>query len=216
MRNMIKRTILLLTALMTITIAQTQSIQLNDSAWFRNGPYCAYVKSLAMAPSNPNVLYLGTLATGLYKTLDGGETWTSCSTGNLPVYEDTLNNSWSFPCWWFGDYYPIEDIAVDPSNENHLWISTLERGLFESTNGGNTWQKANETLPGTLAVNVIHINPQNPDDILLGTGKYFTPGSPQNGGLYRTLDGGNSYQKIASPLYSTLTDININSKETNV
>jgi photosystem II stability/assembly factor-like uncharacterized protein len=192
-----KNFVLLLTAAITLSLQlNSQTIQLEDTNWYRNGPYSAYVKSLAMAPSNSNVLYLGTYATGIYKTTNGGETWSYCKTENLPVYEDTLNNSPTLPCWWFGDYYPIEAIAIDPGNENHLWVSALERGLFESTDGGESWQKANETLPDTLAVNLIHINPQNPDDILLGTGQYFTVGSPQNGGPYRTLDGGNAWSLI--------------------
>lgn len=191
--------IFIITAIITASLkVVSQTIQLVDTNWFRHGPYCADVKSLAMAPSNPNVLYLGTYASGVYKTTNGGETWTFCSTENLPVYEDSLANSPSLPCWWFGDYYPIEAIEVHPQDENHLWISTLERGLFESINGGYSWQKANESLPDTLAVNLIHINQQNPDDILLGTGKYFTSGSPQNGGLYRTLNGGNSWSLVNS------------------
>ncbi|MDD3744465.1 MAG: T9SS type A sorting domain-containing protein [Lentimicrobiaceae bacterium] len=192
-----KLTFLISTILLSL-LTQSQNLNLNDKNWFRNGPYCAWVKSLALAPSNSAVVYLGTYSAGLYKTTNGGETWTFCSTANLPVYEDSLENSPSLPCWWFGDYYPIEAIAVHPQDENHLWISALERGLFESKNGGNSWQKANETLPDTLAVNLIHINPQNPDDILLGTGKYFTSGSPKNGGLYRTLDGGNSWNLFDS------------------
>ncbi|RLD59161.1 MAG: hypothetical protein DRJ05_06810, partial [Bacteroidetes bacterium] len=173
------------------------------------GPNCAYVISLAMAPSNPDVIYIGTFAGGVYKTTDGGETWVYCSTEILPQYEDSLDNSPSLPCWYFGDYYPIYDIAVNPQDENHVWIGVQERGLFESTNGGSSWQKANETLPDTLAVNLININPQNPDDIMLGTGRYFTVGSPQNGGLYRTFDGGNTWSLVEDLPHgnTTLDDI---------
>lgn len=193
-----KKLTILISAILLSIITQSQILSLNDTNWFRNGPFCAWVKSLALAPSNSTVVYLGTYSAGLYKTTNGGETWTFCSTENLPVYEDSLANSPSLPCWWFGDYYPIEAIAIHPEDDNHLWISTLERGLFESTNGGNSWQKANETLPDTLAVNLIQINSQNPDDILLGTGKYFTSGSPQNGGLYRSLNGGNTWYFVDS------------------
>lgn len=190
--------ILLITGIFISLFAQSQTILLSDTNWFRKGPFCAHIQSLAMAPSNPDVIYLGTYSVGLYKTNNGGETWTYCSTENLPAYKDTLSYSPTLPCWWYGDYYPIDAIAIHPQDANHLWISTLERGLFESTNGGNSWQKANETLPDTLAVNFININPQNPDDIFLGTGMYFTPGSLQNGGLYRTLDGGNTWNLIES------------------
>lgn len=151
-----------------------------------------------MSHSNPEVIYLGTYSTGIYKTTNGGENWIYCSTENLPAYEDSLDNSPTLPCWWFGDYYPIDAIAVDPLDENHLWTGTLGRGLLESTDGGESWQKANETLPDTLAVNFIYINPQDPDDVLLGTGNYFSGNSPQNGGVYRTLNGGNTWGLIDS------------------
>lgn len=127
-----------------------------------------------MAPSTSDVIYIGTYSGGVYKTVDGGETWIYCATEILPQYEDSLNYSPTLPCWYFGDYYPVYDVAVDPEDENHVWIGIQERGLFESTNGGSTWQKANETLPDTLAVNLIMINKQDPDDIMLGTGKSFS------------------------------------------
>ena len=188
-----KNYILLITGILIGLFSQSQTILLDDTKWFRMGPHCAYVISLAMAPSNPDVIYIGTYASGVYKTIDGGESWNYCSTEILPQYEDSLNNSPTSPCWYFGDYYPVYTVAVHPQDENHLWIGIQERGLLESTNGGLSWQKANETLPDTLAVNLIKINRQNHDDIMLGTGKYFTSGSPQNGGLYRSLDGGDTW-----------------------
>lgn len=198
MKFKLAKLLVLITITPLVVYAQSQVLQLYDTCWFRNGPNCANVKSLALAPSNPDVIYLGTYSAGIYRTRNAGASWSYCSTENLSLYEDTLTNSLTLPCWWFGDYYPIDAIAVNPIDENHLWISTLERGLFESTNGGDNWQKANESLPDTLAVNFIHINPQDPDDILLGTGKYFTPSSPQNGGLYRTLNAGYIWELIES------------------
>ncbi len=189
MRNLILPLIGMFICLFT----QSQTILIDETKWFREGPNGAYVLSLAMAPSNSDIIYIGTYAGGVYKTIDGGETWIYCSTEIIPQYEDSLDNSPTLPCWWYGDYYPIYDIAIHPQDENHLWIGTQGRGLFESTNGGNSWQKANETLPDILAVNLIKINQQDPDDIMLGTGKYFTVGSPQNGGVYRTFNGGDTW-----------------------
>jgi len=184
-----KNYILLITVILIGLFTQSQTILLDDTKWFRKGPHCAYVISLAMAPSNHDVIYIGTYSGGVYKTIDGGETWIYCSTEILPQYEDSLNNPPTLPCWYFGDYYPVYAVAVHPQDENQLWIGT-QRGLFESTNGGSTWQKANETLPDTLAVNLIKINLQDTDDIMLGTGKSFSGTCPPNGGMYRTFNGG--------------------------
>ncbi|MEZ5195837.1 MAG: hypothetical protein R2764_05410 [Bacteroidales bacterium] len=164
-----KNPILIIAGILFYVVAQTQSIIIDESKWHRDGPNCAKVQSLAMAPSNPDVLYMGTYSKGIYKTTNGGETWTYCSTDNLSVYGDTLDNSTNSPCWWFGDYQMVDAIAVDPEDENHIWAGTNETGLFESTNGGNSWQQANVTLPSLLSVNIISINPYDNDDILIGT-----------------------------------------------
>jgi|GEM_PF-1923001 len=179
-----KNLILLITAIVMSTFVHSQTISLNDTSWFRNGPFSAHVNALAISPSNPNVVYIGLYADGVYKSVNAGQSWTKCSTENLPVYEDSLTNNDPFlPCWWQGDFYPVYAVAVDPQDENHVWAGT--RGVFESVNGGNTWQKAGETLPDTVTFSFININPQNPDDILAGAN-----------GLYRTLDGGNSWTLI--------------------
>jgi hypothetical protein len=197
MYNAMKSSVLLLAGIIYNLLAYSQQGAQNNSHWYRNGPFCARIKSLAMAPSNPNVLYIGTYATGLYRTNNGGQTWDYCSTENLPAYEDTLFYTPGVPGWWHGDYYPVDAIAVDPEDENRLWIGSLGRGLFESSDGGNSWQKANATLPDTLAVNCIHINPIDPGDILLGTGKYDgCPGRLKNGGLYRSRNAGSTWQLV--------------------
>lgn len=168
----------------------------NDPFWYRHGPHCAHITALAMAPSNPNVIYIGTFSTGLYKTGNSGETWEFCSTENLPAYEDSLYFSPSQPGWWFGDYYPVNAIAVNPVNENNVWVGTFQNGLLVSYDGGNNWQKAHSSLPDTLKVSIIDINPNNPQDILLGAGIIATAGYPRNGGVYRTIDGGGTWQFI--------------------
>ncbi len=192
-----KSSVLLLAGIIYNLLAYSQQGAQSNSHWYRNGPFCARIKSLAIAPSNPNVLYLGTYATGLYRTNNAGQTWDYCSAENLPAYEDTLFYTPGVPGWWHGDYYPVDAIAVDPLDENRLWIGSLGRGLFESSDGGNSWQKANATLPDTLAVNFIHINPDDPGDILLGTGKYDgCPGRLKNGGLYRSRNAGSTWQLV--------------------
>ncbi|MBI9038964.1 MAG: hypothetical protein JEY97_12595 [Bacteroidales bacterium] len=183
---------LFITVIIISLNSQSQSIVLNDTNWFRNGPVSADVRALAMAPSNPEVIYIGTYSDGIYKTTNGGETWNYCSTENLPVYEDSLNNSETSPCWWFGDYYPVYAIAVEPQNENHVWVGT-HRGLLKSTDGGSSWQSVGGTLPDNFFVNFININSFNPNDIFIGTG----------GGFYRTINGGNSWDLFYSSYWVT-------------
>ncbi|NOR45772.1 MAG: T9SS type A sorting domain-containing protein [Candidatus Delongbacteria bacterium] len=168
--------------------------------WTRNGPYSAHVLSLAVAPSDSNVIYIGTLGDGVYKSTDMAENWMKCSTVNLPEWPDSLDNSPTLPCWWFGENYPINDIAIDPNNSEHLWIGFGSRGLFESSDGGNNWQRTDPSLPDTLDVDFIHVNSDNTDKIFTGAGGHnYNENQPlENGGLYYTENGGNNWALVDS------------------
>src|SRR3954453_7465930 len=103
-----------------------------------DGQAVASIGALEAAPSNPQILYAGTgesdirsdLATGdgVYKSTDGGQTWKNIG----------LN-----------DTHQISRIVVDPTNPNTVLVAALghayapndERGVFLSTNGGDTWEK---------------------------------------------------------------------------
>ena len=183
---------LILTLLITITLSAQK--------WTRNGPFSASVLSLAVAPSDSNVIYIGTYCDGVYKTIDGAENWSKCPTANLPEWPDSLDNSPTLPCWWFGEHYPINDIAIDPNDSEHLWIGFGSRGLFESLDGGNSWDRTDPSLPDTLDVDYIHVNNLNPDKIFIGAGNHnYNEGqSLENGGLYYTEDGGNNWALVDS------------------
>ncbi len=96
------------------------------------------IGAIAVAPSNPNILYVGTgesapredisFGDGIYKSTDAGRTWTHCG---LP------------------DSRHIAKILVDPSNPDivlaaalgHVYGPNAERGVFRSTDGGATWRR---------------------------------------------------------------------------
>jgi PKD repeat protein len=90
------------------------------------------VSSLAMDPSNPNVLYAGTgegffnsdslRGAGIFKTTDGGATWTQ-----LPA----SNNS---------NFYYVNRLAISPNNPQRVYAAT-RTGIFRSTDGGATWSQ---------------------------------------------------------------------------
>jgi len=189
---------LLLFSLLILRTTFAQNTYFDRQEWIRNGPFSAHVISLAIASSDTNIIYIGTYCDGVYKSIDGAENWFQCSTENLPTWEDSLDYSPTLPCWWFGDYYPVESIGIDPTNSEHVWIGTGGRGLFESNDGGNSWQKANETLPDSLDVDFIYINENDPDEIFIGAGTGFQVPPLDNGGLYHTIDGGTNWTLIDS------------------
>ena len=127
---------------------------------------------LAIAPSNPSVLYtiiedeITKGLKGVYKTTDAGSNWTQVSSTGI--------NSVAY-MWWFGK------IAVDPTNENIVYVPAFDS--HKSTNGGNSWSDV--FVGAHVDQHAIYIDPQNPNFVILGN----------DGGIYFSNDAGNSYTK---------------------
>ncbi len=160
------------------------------------------IGSIAVAPSNTDVIYVGTgegqqrpdLATGdgMYKSTDGGRTWTHLG---------------------LRDTHQIAHIIVDPKNPDRLFVAALghpygpndERGIFRSTDGGRTFQKVLYKDENTGGSDVA-FDPGN-SDILYATlwearqgpwenAAFSGPGS----GVYKSIDGGNSWRPLTTGL----------------
>lgn len=114
----------------------------------------------------------------------------------------TNNNGTSFtPVMDNSDTQNIGDIAVDWQNQT-IWVGTGENnssrssyagvGILKSTDKGVTWQ--NMGLADTHHIGRIHINPNNPDEVVLGAvGHLYTDNEAR--GVYKTTDGGKTWEK---------------------
>lgn len=120
--------------LFLILHAMSVSIQCGENSWSSLGPYGGDVREIVVHPENPNIIYASVLGSGLFKSSDGGVSWS--------LIKDAKIRS--------GGY----DIEFDPDNSNTMYFGTFD-GIFKTENGGSTWKK-------TLAVNLsldIEINP---------------------------------------------------------
>lgn len=137
---------------------------------------------VAGVPGDPKVYYAATAASGIWKSSDGGFTWT-CLTDDLPTST-------------FGA------IAVAPSDPNILYAGSGEanirgnvevgNGLYRSTDAGKTWKHVWKQ-EGQIGTIVVH--PRNPDIAYAAVlGKAFGP-NPQRG-IYRTTDGGVTWKRV--------------------
>lgn len=90
----------------------------------------------------------------------------------------------------------VTTIDVDPMNKNIIYIGSASGGVWKSENGGITWNPIFDDQT-TLSIGAIKINPQNGDEIWVGTGE----GNPRNslntgGGIYKSIDGGKSWKMM--------------------
>ncbi|MCK4596424.1 hypothetical protein KAU04_00240, partial [bacterium] len=132
-------------------------------------PNLTKVRTLAMAPDNPNILYAGGYV-GIDKTEDGGTNWSHID----------LN-------------YDVYALAVDPTNCDVVYGGTT-RGLLKSIDGGFTWESMNNGFPvDTVSgfhpwVRALAIDPVNPAVIYAGTYLGF-----YQYGLYKSTNAGSSW-----------------------
>ena len=155
------------------------------------------IGSIAIQQSNPSTVWVGTgegnprnsisLGEGMYKTIDGGKSWKRMG------LEKTRN---------------IHRIIVDPSNPNTVYAGAIgnpyaehpERGVFKTTNGGETWDKILFTNDTSGVADMI-MDPSNPNKLFVAMWQHRrTPWSLSSGGpgsgLYMTFDGGKSWKKL--------------------
>jgi len=159
------------------------------------------VGAVAVAPSDPDVIWVGTgeannmrsssWGTGVYKTADGGKTWSGAM---LPTSQH------------------IGRIVVDPRDPNVAYVAALgplwapggERGLYKTTDGGKTWVTTKAISPYTGFTDVV-MDPSNPDVLYAASEERerreygFLPAGPE-AGIFKTTDGAKTWTKLAEGL----------------
>ena len=163
----------------------------------------ASIGAIAVAPSAPDVVYVGTgectlrdsmgYGNGMYKSTDAGRSWSHIG------LDDTQH---------------IGRIAIDPRNPNvvfvaaigHLYAPSAERGVFRSVDGGKSWKKVLYKDENIGAVEVV-IDPANSNVIYAGLWNTrrppwytYRPSNGPGGGIFKSTDGGNTWKQLTSGL----------------
>ncbi len=166
--------------------ARTQDIPESAlaSMKFRHiGPLGNRVVAVAGVANDRFTYYAGAASGGLWKTEDGGVNW-------RPVFDDQIVHS-------------VGEVAVAPSDANVVWAGTGEpfirsnvsigNGVWKSTDAGESWTHMG--LEGTGRISRIIVHPKDPDIVYAAAiGHGYAP-QPERG-VYRTRDGGESWEKI--------------------
>ncbi|MCB0670175.1 MAG: hypothetical protein KDC80_30320 [Saprospiraceae bacterium] len=89
----------------------------------------------------------------------------------------------------------VRAIAVHPTDPNILFVGGVSGGIWKSTNGGASWTPLNDFLP-SLSVTSILIHPTGPDTMYLSTGEAFVVSTAPGAGIFKSIDGGDTWNLI--------------------
>ncbi len=152
------------------------------------------VNAVTIDPNNPQVIFACAASGGVWKSIDGGNTWNT-NTDNFPV----LGTS---------------DVAIDPANSNIVYLGTGDRdgldtygvGVYKSTNGGSTWEPSglfNNYESNALIINALEIAPTQSNIIFAGS----------NDGLYKSSDYGVNWHQVITG--SEIMEVKVNPENPN-
>jgi photosystem II stability/assembly factor-like uncharacterized protein len=141
------------------------------------------VDDIEVAPNDPRIIFVGSASGGVFRSRNAGVTWDA-------VFDRASALS-------------IGDIAIAPSDPSVVWVGTGEAnnrqsstwgdGVYRSLDGGTTWQ--NVGLRETQSIGRVVIDPRDPNVVFVAAvGHLYGPNEER--GLYRTRDGGKSWQKV--------------------
>jgi len=179
---------------------RTDDAGLTWRSLFDKGP-AASVGAVAVAPSDPKTLYIGTgqpeprydvtAGYGVFKSTDGGATWTDLG------LKDTryIGRIW---------VSPSDANTVLVGAQGHFFGESEARGVYRSTDGGKTWAQTLKLGPWTGVVDLAS-DPKAPNVIFAAAWEahqypwqsYFTPVSGQGSGVYKSLDGGVTWMRLS-------------------
>src|SRR5580765_4512545 len=154
--------------------------------WRPIGPFRGgRTKAITGVPSQPNVFYMAAVNGGVWKTTDFGRTWT-------PIFDDQPTGS-------------IGAIAVAPSDANVIYVGSGEGlarpdlsvgdGIYKSTDAGKTWTHLG--LRDAQQIPYIIVDPRNANRLFVAVlGHPYGPNEER--GVYRSTDGGATFQKVLS------------------
>lgn len=194
----------------------TSQLIADENSWSTNGPSGASVYSIELHPQNPQIIYIGTIQNGIYKTTDGGNVWShlyadaqiSCMREiaihpNAPetVYATSTEGmfkSFDNGASWSKLYPPqgvdneIIAFLIHPDEPNLLFAGG-PLNEWKSTDGGQSWQQLG--IPHLAGIRDIALDPSNHDNIYLVCNTTF-----MGAGVFKSTDRGQSWQNIQNNL----------------
>lgn len=174
--------------------------------WRNVGPFRGgRTRAVAGVPSQPNVFYMAQNNGGVWKTTDAGRVWT-------PIFDDQPTGS-------------VGALAVSVSNPNVIYVGSGEGlhrpdlsvgdGVYKSIDAGKTWTHLAGLRDGQQ-ISEIKIDDKNPDRVFVAVAGHPYAANEERG-IYRSLDGGKSWQKVLYKDENTgAADVEIDPTDSNI
>lgn len=174
-------------AVMQAAAMKQASHKMAPPSWKLAGPtnIGGRISDIEMDPTSQLVMYAGAASGGIFKTTNGGASW-------FPVFENALSLS-------------IGDIGISTSNPSILYVGTGESnggggsqtydglGVYKTTNAGTSWTHVG--LDSVGSIGRVVVDPKDPNRVFVAAMGDLFGKTPQRG-IYRTVNGGASWQKV--------------------
>ncbi len=159
---------------------------------------------LAIAPSNPNIIWAGTgeedsrnsisPGGGIFKSVDGGDTWQAMGLVETQVIARIV-------------VHPVNPDVVYVAALGHIWGSNPERGLYRTKDGGQTWELVKFVSDRAGFVDLV-MHPRDPDVLFAAAwererGPYYLQSGGPGSGLWKTTDGGDTWTEVVGDGFPT-------------
>src|SRR5258708_462179 len=164
-------------------------------------PASGRIAALAAHPTDPNTIYIAAAGGGVWRTNDGGVTWTPMTDAQATLF--------------------MGAIAIAPSDPNVIYAGTGEphmgpskaknfrdniyygRGVLRSADGGNTWTLVGAAQFDRRTTSKIVVDPADPNTVYVAVGALATNGLPGNTGIRKSTDGGVNWTNTATAISTT-------------
>ena len=167
--------LLAVTCVLGLITVQTTNGQSGPFVWTQNLSNNARIYAIAVHPTDPGIIYVAGLDSGVYKTTNAGLSWSAVNSGLA--------------------YNKVQALAISPSSPNILYAGTDQNGgsnsgMYITTNAGGSWALINNGITDSKGIQAIVVNPSDPNTAIIAV---FDGLVNSTVGLFKTTNAGGTW-----------------------